>query len=264
MKYTVRDIRSRKGQEKIVCLTAADCMVARLLDAAGMDLILVGDSLGMTVLGYETTLPVTMEQMLHHTAAVVRGVKQAVVIADMPFMSYQVSRAQALENAGRFLQEAGADGVKLEGGQLRAPTIALLVENGIPVLGHIGLTPQSVQALGGYRVQGRGKEDAARLLHDARALEDAGVFALVLECVPAALGAEITAAVGVPVIGIGAGPECDGQILVTSDMLGMEDKPAPRFVKQYADVATSMAHAYAAYRADVQGGAFPDPDTSFA
>ncbi len=262
-KRTAKQICACKGREPIVCLTAADCAVARLLDAVGLHVILVGDSLGMTTLGFDSTLPVTMEQMLHHTAAVVRGVKQALVIADMPFMSYQVSSGQALKNAGRLVQEAGADGVKIEGGVARRRTVSRLVENGIPVLGHIGLMPQSVRMTGGYRVQGRRQEEANGLLADARALEEAGAFAIVLECVPCHLAAEVTAAVGVPVIGIGAGPDCDGQILVTADLLGMESGVCPTFVKRYAELGEIMRKAFTTYRDEVADGTFPGPEHAF-
>jgi 3-methyl-2-oxobutanoate hydroxymethyltransferase len=238
--------------------------MAELIDRAGLPLILVGDSLGMTVLGYATTLPVTMEQMLHHTAAVARGVRTALVVADMPFLSYQTSITTAIENAGRFLKEAGAGAVKIEGGRVRTATVAALVANGIPVMGHIGLTPQSVKTLGGFKVQGRGPDEAKTLLEDARALAAAGVFALVLECIPAPLAAEITAAVPVPTIGIGAGPGCDGQILVTNDLLGLQTGGvSPRFVKHYAEIGETMLRAFAAYRHDVETGAFPGPEHTY-
>jgi 3-methyl-2-oxobutanoate hydroxymethyltransferase len=260
-KWTAEKIRGLKGKGKVVCLTAADCGTARLLDAAGLHLVLVGDSLAMTVLGYPTTLPVTVEQMLHHVAAVARGTASALVVADMPFMSYQVSVEQALMNAGRFVKEAGAGAVKLEGGAFRADAIRALVENGIPVLGHIGLTPQSLNVTGGYKVQGRRDEEAERLLADGRAVEAAGVFALVLECVPRALGAEITRSVGVPTIGIGAGPDCDGQILVTHDLLGLTPaEGTPRFVRRYAELGREAAAAFRQYKADVEAGRFPADD----
>lgn len=256
-RWTAARIRGLKGREKVVCLTAYDWATARVADEAGAHLLLVGDSLGMTVLGYESTIPVTMDEMLHHGAAVARGTRSALVVGDMPFMSYQVSIEQALANAGRFLKEAGAGAVKLEGGAGRAPAVRALVENGIPVLGHIGLTPQSVRELGGYKVQGRKPQEAERLLADARALEEAGAFALVLECVPRALGGEITAAVGIPTIGIGAGPDCDGQILVSHDLLGLSPAPSPRFVKRYAELGAEMRKAFEAYRDDVKAGRFP-------
>ena len=261
--WTTVKIRATKGRQKLACLTAYDFATARMLDEAGVPLILVGDSLGMTVLGYATTLPVTMEQVLHHTTAVTRGVKEALVVADMPFMSYQASTEQALTNAGRFLKEAGAGAVKIEGGAFRAPLIRDLARNGIPVLGHIGLTPQSLLEMGGFKVQGRTPEQAKVLIEDARALEDAGVFALVLECMPPDVAADITKAVGVPTIGIGAGPRCDGQILVTPDLLGIQTGVAPKFVKRYAEVGAAMKSAFAAYRADVEAGAFPASEHTY-
>lgn len=260
--WTAPRIRALKGKAKIACLTAADFHTARLLDEAGIPLILVGDSLGMTVLGHETTLPVTMADMLHHTAAVVRGVTRALVVTDLPFLTYQVSPAQALENAGRCLQ-AGAAAVKLEGGAIRADTIRTIVGNGIPVLGHIGLLPQSVRGMGGYRVQGRSAEDVRRLVDDARALEAAGCFAIVVEGVAPDAARQITAATAVPTIGIGAGPHCDGQVLVVNDVLGLDTRPAPKFVKRYADLGEPMRQAFAAYRRDVEQGTFPGPEHSY-
>lgn len=262
-KWTTTRIRDSKGKQRIACLTAADYAMARVIDAAGIPLVLVGDSLAMTVLGYETTLPVTVDEMLHHTSAVVRGIQDALVVADMPFMSYQVSPEQALENAGRFLKEAGADAVKIEGGSVRSETVKALVANGIPVLGHIGLTPQSIRQMGGYKVQGRKSDEAKELLADARVLADAGVFALVLECVPRALAAEITKSIAVPTIGIGAGPECDGQVLVSADLLGMYSDLSPSFVKRYAELGSIMRDAFAAYRDDVSNGDFPTSEHSF-
>jgi 3-methyl-2-oxobutanoate hydroxymethyltransferase len=263
MTWTANKIRSAKGKQKLACLTAYDCATARILDKAGIPLILVGDSLAMTLLGYETTLPVTVDQMLHHTAAVSRGVQNALVVADMPFLSYQASTDVALTNAGRFLKEADADAVKIEGGAVRVETVKTLVANGIPVLGHIGLTPQSVHTFGGFKVQGREPEAAERLLEDARALNDAGVFGIVLECVPALLAQTITESVDVPTIGIGAGPACDGQVLVINDMLGMESSLSPRFVKRYAELGSIMAEAIAAYRDDVESGAFPAQEHTY-
>ena len=261
--WTASSIRALKGKQKIVCLTAYDYSTARLVDEAGIQLILVGDSLAMTMLGYKTTLPVTMEEMLHHTAAVVRGTSSALVVADMPFMSYQVSAEQAVQNAGRFIKNAGAGAVKIEGGAVRAPTVRALVENGIPVLGHIGLTPQSIREMGGYRVQGKKTEGASRLLADAKELEQAGVFAVVLECLPAALGAEITGAIGVPTIGIGAGKDCDGQILVTHDILGLYADLTPKFAKTYASLGVEMKKAFETYKREVETGAFPDKEHSY-
>jgi 3-methyl-2-oxobutanoate hydroxymethyltransferase len=256
-KWTADRILGLKGVSRISALTAHDFMTARALDAAGIQIALVGDSLAMTVLGYPTTLPATMEQMLHHTAAVARGINDAMIVADMPFMSYQVSTEQALANAGRFVKEAGADGVKLEGGAFRADTVRALVQNGIPVLGHIGLTPQSIRQTGGYKVQGKREKEAKRLIADACALAEAGVFAIVVECVPRTLGRELTRAVAVPTIGIGAGPECDGQVLVAADVLGFSKLPSPRFVKRYADLGDRMLQAFRDYRQDVEGGKFP-------
>lgn len=261
--WTTQKIRAMKGRQKIACLTAYDCATARLIDRAGVPLILVGDSLAMTMLGYDTTLPVTVDQMLHHTAAVARGVTSALVVADMPFLSFQVSVGEAIANAGRFLKEAGADAVKIEGGRIRAETVRGLVANGIPVLGHVGMTPQSVHAFGGFKVQGRHNADAQAVLDDARALDEAGVFGIVVECVPAALAAEITAAVAVPTIGIGAGAACDGQVLVTHDLLGIHTGVAPRFVRRYAEVGDTMLRAFEAYRHDVEAGVFPGPEHSF-
>jgi 3-methyl-2-oxobutanoate hydroxymethyltransferase len=265
IKWNAAKIKALKGKQAIACLTAYDFFTGRLADEAGLPLILVGDSLGMTTLGYENTLPVTLEQMLHHGAAVARAVKSALVVGDMPFMSYQVSREQALENAGRFLKEGGVGAVKLEGGAMRAETIKALVDNGIPVLGHIGLTPQSIREMGGYKVQGRKPAEAKRLIADARSLEKAGVFAIVVECVPAGLGAELTKAVQVPIIGIGAGPSCDGQILVVNDMLGLTPaESTPKFVKRYAEMGDAMRQAVAAYRGDVESGRFPDKTQSYS
>jgi 3-methyl-2-oxobutanoate hydroxymethyltransferase len=256
-KWTAARIKTSKGKEKLSCLTAYDFATARIMDEAGIPLVLVGDSLAMTMLGYENTLPVTVEEMLHHTAAVVRGTRTTLVVADMPFMSYQVSVEQALHNAGRFVKSTGAGAVKLEGGTIRVPTVKALIENGIPVLGHIGLTPQSIKEMGGYKVQGRTAQQADELIRDACALEEAGIFALVLECLPEDLGAEITKAVGIPTIGIGAGRYCDGQILVVHDMLGLHSPVSPKFVKRYAELGESMRKAFCAYRKDVETGKFP-------
>lgn len=263
-KWTAERIRGLKGNGKVVCLTVYDYTTARHLDAAGIHIALVGDSLANTMLGYSTTLPVTMEQMLHHTAAVSRGIANAMVVADMPFMSYQVSPEQALANAGRFLKEAGADGVKIEGGAFRSDMITALVQNGIPVLGHIGLTPQSIRQVGGYKVQGKKQSDAEQLVTDAKALEDAGVFAIVIECVPSSLGATISKAVSVPTIGIGAGPQCDGQVLVSHDVLGLSGNTGPRFVKRYTDLGDQMVTAFKAYKADVEKGTFPSDEHGYS
>ncbi len=262
-KWTTTRIKGLKGKEKVVCLTAYDYASAGLLDAAGIHIALVGDSLAMTVLGYESTLPVTIDQMLHHTAAVSRGVENALVVADMPFLSYQVSIEEGVENAGRFLKEAGADAVKIEGGAFRAPLVEMLIANGIPVMGHIGLTPQSIHAFGGYKVQGKEAPEAEKLIADAKALDKAGVFSLVLECVPANLATEISEAISTPTIGIGAGPGCDGQVLVMHDLLGLYGEFKPKFVKRYAELGDEMRKAFEAYKKDVEDGTFPGPEHSF-
>jgi 3-methyl-2-oxobutanoate hydroxymethyltransferase len=263
VQWTVPRIRALKGKGRITSLTAYDFSTARLVDEAGIQLIIVGDSLGMTVLGYEDTIPVTMADMLHHTAAVARGARHALVVADMPFLSYQVSIEQAVLNAGRFVKESGADAVKIEGGAFRVPTLHALIENGIPVLGHIGLTPQSIHAMGGYKVQGKTEEDAQRILADAKAIEEAGVFAMVLEGMPAALAARITAAVGVPTIGIGAGSGCDGQVLVVNDVLGLYGEFKPKFVKRYANLGPEIRKAFDQYKKEVEDGSFPGPEHSY-
>lgn len=262
--WTASRIKATKGKQKLACLTAYDYSTALIIDKVGIELILVGDSLGMTVLGYSTTLPVTMEQMLHHTSAVVRGVKNALVVADMPFLSYQSSIETALFNAGRFIKEAGAGAVKIEGGSFRASLIQTLVQNGIPVLGHIGLTPQSVCEFGGYKVQGRDAVSARNLLEDAMLLEQSGVFAIVLECIPSALAGEITKSVKVPTIGIGAGAECDGQILVVHDMLGLYSDITPKFVKRYANLGDEMKKAFETYKDEVKTGKFPTDIHSYS
>lgn len=256
MKWTAPRVAALKGKQKVAMLTAYDAVTARFIDEAGLPVILVGDSMGMTALGYSTTLPVTLDQMIHHTAAVVRGVTSALVIADLPFMTYQASIEQALTSAGRCLKEAGADAVKIEGGEFRAPTIRALVENGIPVMAHIGLLPQNVRAMGGYKMQGKTAESAQQLIKDAKAVEAAGAFAVVIEGVTASVAVEITKAIGIPTIGIGAGAGCDGQVLVVNDLLGLTEKP-PSFAKVYADLATPMRSAFAAFRRDVEAGTFP-------
>ena len=246
----------RKGQP-IVVVTAYDHPTARLADEAGVDILLVGDSVGTVVLGYESTLPVTMEDILHHTRAVTRAKPSAMVIADMPFMSYQVSPEQAVLNAGRLVQEGGADAVKLEGGERVADAIRRIVEIGIPVMGHLGLTPQSVLAFGGYKVQARGEADQERLMHEAHLLESAGCFALVLEGIPAKLGGEVSRALHLPTIGIGAGLDCDGQVLVTHDLIGFNLGHTPKFVRKYAAVADDIRSAFDRFAADVRGRQFP-------
>src|SRR5580698_8749576 len=243
--------------EKIAMLTAYDAMMARLLDCAGIDVLLVGDSLGMVLLGYETTLPVTLDAMVHHTRAVSRGTERALVVADMPFMTYQVSAEEALRNAGRLIQEGGAAAVKLEGGGASVMVAARLVEAGIPVMGHLGLLPQHVHQLGGFRQQARLEADAEQLLADAQALEEAGAFAVVLESIPASVAAAVTADLQIPTIGIGAGPDCDGQVLVSYDMLGLSQDGVPPFVRRYADLGGQTVAAAKAYADDVRAGRFP-------
>ncbi len=263
-RITPVEIRKRKEEgRRLTMLTAYDYSTAVMIDGAGIDMVLVGDSLGMVVLGYDSTVPVTMEEMLHHSAAVSRGVSTAMVIGDMPFMSYQVSDREAVSNAGRFLKEAGCDGVKLEGGMEMAGRIAAITRAGIPVMGHIGLTPQTATALGGFRVQGRDLESARRLLMDAKAVEEAGAFAVVLECVPTPVAKVITQELSIPTIGIGAGPHCDGQVLVTHDLLGLFKRFTPRFVKQYLHLAPEIEAALARFKEEVESGAFPDEEHSF-
>ena len=253
----------KKKNQKVTMLTAYDYGTAAVVDEAGIDIILVGDSLGMVVLGYESTLPVTMEDMIHHTKAVCRGAKRAMVIGDMPFMSYQVSVAEAVRNAGRFLQEAGAHGVKLEGGREVAEATRRIASAGIPVMAHLGLTPQSVHQLGGYKVQGKGDAAAKRMIEDAKMLEEAGAFSVVLECVPVQLAREITESLTISTIGIGAGVHCDGQVLVINDMLGIFERFTPKFVKKYANLNLQMKEAVRQYCDEVRTGAFPDDAHSF-
>lgn len=262
-KITVRDFRQKKKAGlPITMLTAYDYPTALAVDRAGIDAILVGDSLGMVVLGYPNTLPVTMEDMLHHCRAVSRGAGYAMLIGDMPFMSYQVSAGQAVANAGRFLQEAGMDAVKLEGGRDRAEAVRQIVSAGIPVMGHLGLTPQSVNVFGGFRPQARTSSAAKRLIDDAFALEEAGIFSLVLESVPARLAERISQKLSIPTIGIGAGLGCDGQVLVTHDLLGLFDRFTPKFVKQYASLHSIMGDAFNAFKDDVENRRFPTEDHS--
>ena len=260
-KVTTLAFRQKKERgEPITMLTAYDYPTALAMDQAGIDSILVGDSLAMVVLGYENTLPVTMEEMLHHARAVARGARSALLIGDMPFMSYQVSAEEALRNAGRFLKEAGMDAVKLEGGRERADAVRLITGAGIPVMGHIGLTPQSVHQLGGFRVQGKTARAARKLVEDAELLEEAGCFSLVLESVPAQLARLISGRISIPTIGIGAGAGCDGQVLVTHDLLGLFDRFTPKFVKQYAHLHDEMARAFTEYRSEVEARTFPAPE----
>lgn len=257
---TLTFLQKKQRGQSITMLTAYDYPTALAADQAGIDSILVGDSLGMVVLGYENTLPVTMADMLHHCRAVARGARSALLVGDLPFMSYQVSVVQAVRNAGRFLQEAGMDAVKLEGGQERLEAVRSIVAAGIPVMGHLGLTPQSIQQLGGFRAQGRTSAAARRLLEDALLLQEAGCFSLVLESIPARLGHLISRKLEIPTIGIGAGPGCDGQVLVIHDVLGLFDRFTPRFVKRYTDLHAEIARALTAYRSDVEAGAFPGPE----
>ncbi len=263
MAVTVRDIRAFKERgERFPMLTAYDAPTARLLDEAGIPILLVGDSVGNNVLGYQETVPVTMEQMLHHAAAVCRGVENALVVGDLPFMSYQASLEDGMRNAGRFLKEAGTTAVKMEGGARVLELVHHLVEAGIPVMGHLGHTPQSVNAFGGHRVQGRGVEQAQRILQDAKDLQGAGAFGVVLEAVPADLARDVTEALDVPTIGIGAGPHCDGQVLVLHDMLGFNER-TPKFVKRYADLAETIKKAATEYAADVKQGRYPDEEHTY-
>jgi 3-methyl-2-oxobutanoate hydroxymethyltransferase len=260
---TVRDIRDRKGKEPVVVVTAYDVLFGRLVDQAGVDIVLVGDSAGNVVAGFETTLPVTLDHMIYHGAAVCRGVSRALVAVDMPFLTYQIDTELALANAGRLLVETGAQAVKLEGGSERiAATIARLVEIGIPVIGHLGFTPQSVNAIG-IRVQGREAEDEERILAEAKRLDEAGAFAIVLELMPAKLAERITESVSAVTIGIGAGPACDGQVLVLPDMLGLNEGFSPRFLKRYANLAETVRDAVRTYGDDVRQHRYPSADHSF-
>jgi 3-methyl-2-oxobutanoate hydroxymethyltransferase len=270
-KITVPGILERKSvvspknstSAKITCLTAYDYPTARILDEAGVDILLVGDSLGMVVLGYESTLPVTLEEMLHHTRAVRRGTRRALLVSDLPFGSYHDDPHEAVRNAVRFVKEAGAEAVKIEGGERRMELISRIVDAEIPVMGHIGLTPQSVNAFGGFRVQGKTAEAGEQLLRDARAVEAAGAFSVVLESIPRELAARITAELRIPTIGIGAGPDCDGQVLVIHDLLGLSFGHKPKFARRYASVGEIISHAAAEYCRDVQQGTFPSDEESY-
>ena len=265
MKKTVATfLEARAEKRKLVMLTAYDYSMARLADSCGIDGILVGDSLGMVCLGYKDTLSVTVEDMVHHTAAVSRGAKEALLISDMPFMSYHASLYDAVKNAGRLVQEGHAEAVKLEGGASVARQVRAIVKAQIPVMGHIGLTPQSVNVFGGFKVQGRRLDAARRLIDDAKRLEDAGAFAITLECIPAALSEKITEAVSIPTIGIGAGPKCDGQVLVYHDMLGMFPDFKPKFVKTYSNTGDMITDAIKRYAEEVRSGAFPAREHSFS
>lgn len=261
---TVHDLLKKKEDgERIVMLTCYDALFARLLDECDVDLLLVGDSVNQVLAGADTTLSATLDQMIYHTMIVRRGARHAMVLCDLPFLSYQVSTPEAIRNAGRVMQQSGCHGVKLEGGRPMADTVRALVDIGIPVMGHLGLTPQSVHALGGYRVQGRAPETAQRMLDDARALEDAGAFAVVLELIPAPLASRISQALTIPTIGIGAGPACDGQVLVLHDMLGLNDRFTAKFVKRYAAMAEDVREAVRLFAAEVREGRYPGPEHSF-
>ena len=263
-KVTTADLMEMKEKgEKIAMLTAYDCLMACQLDECGIDSILVGDSVGNVLLGYKNTIPVTMDEMVHHCSAVARGVKRAMIIGDMPFMSYQAGAEEAVRNAGRFLKEAGAEAVKLEGGSESFETIKRIAGSGIPVMGHLGLTPQSVYKLGGYGTQGENKEQALKILKDAKGLEEAGVFSIILEKIPAALAKKITKNVRVPTIGIGAGVDCDGQVLVTHDMLGVFENFTPRFTKRYSELGKEMKRCYRRYIEEVKEKKFPAEEHSF-
>jgi len=264
MRVTITEIKEMKHRrEKIPMLTAYDYVTAKMVDEAGVPLILVGDSLGMVMLGYESTIPVTMEEMIHHTKAVVRGAKKALIIGDMPFMTYHISVSDALHNAARFIQEGGAQTVKLEGGEVVAEKVRRLVDCGIPVMGHIGLTPQSIHQLGGFKVRGKAVEEARKLLNDARILEEAGAFAIVLECTPAPLSKLITQKLAIPTIGIGAGPDCDGQVQVVSDILGLYTEFVPKHAKQYAKLAGEIKTAVSSYISEVKSLSFPTMKQSY-
>ncbi|MDQ6886770.1 MAG: 3-methyl-2-oxobutanoate hydroxymethyltransferase [Gemmatimonadota bacterium] len=262
---TVRDFQSRKERgEKLVLCTAYDALFGRLVDESGVDAVLVGDSVGMVVAGFNSTLPVTLDQMIYHGAAVRRGVSRAMLVIDMPFLSYQVTVEDALRNCGRVMQETLAQGVKLEGGSDEVvAAIRGVTRLGVPVMGHLGFTPQSVHALGGFRVQGRGRNDAARLLDEARRVEDAGAFAIVLELLPSDVASEVTGAVAIPTIGIGAGVGCDGQVLVLPDLLGLNDRFNPKFLKRYASLAADVRAAVKRFGEDVRAGQYPDDEHSF-
>lgn len=263
-KVTILDIVQKKASgDKITMLTAYDCPFSVLLDKAGIDILLVGDSVGSVVLGYENTLPVTMEEVIYHTRAVVRGRSNALVVGDMPFMSYQTSVEDAIKNAGRLVKEGGAEAIKLEGGKTMEETISAITNIDIPVMGHIGLTPQSIHRMGGHRVQGREERERRKLLEDARALERAGAFAVVLECIPENLAREITSSISVPTIGIGAGIHCDGQVLVIHDLLGLLEEKRPKFVKEYISLRDQIQTAVGKFISEVKEGRFPDEGHSY-
>jgi len=262
-KVTAPDVRARKGGPALAMVTAYDFTMARLLDEAGVDLLLVGDSLGMVVQGLANTLPVTLDEIAYHARAVARAAGRAHVVGDMPFMSYQVSSTQAVESAGKLVKDGACESVKLEGGEDFAEHVWRIVRAGVPVMGHVGLMPQSVHALGGFKVQGRGDDAEAKVLADAKALEEAGAYAIVLEAIPPDLAAKVTASVGVPTIGIGAGPRCDGQVLVCTDLLGMGRGHSPKFAKAYAQLGDAIVAATRRYVDEVQSGAFPAEEHSY-
>ena len=260
---TRRLIEMKQAGSPIACLTAYDAITASILDSAGVDVLLVGDSVGNVIQGHDTTIPVTLEHMIYHTQAVVRAVSHALVVTDMPFMSYQVSPQEAFRNAGRLMKEAGSGAVKLEGGQRVIESVRLMTEHGIPVMGHLGLTPQSIHQFGSYKERGSSPEEAETMKRDALALQEAGAFAVVLEKIPAGLAHEITALLKIPTIGIGAGPHCDGQILVWTDMMGMSTEFNPRFVRRYADLHSVMVQGLSQYVSDVKGRSFPSVEESY-
>ena len=264
-KVTISELQQKKESgEKITMMTAYDYPMAGLVDESGIDTILVGDSLGMVVLGYESTVPVTMDEMLHHCKAVSRGAKRSFIIGDMPFMSYHVSIEQAIENAGRFIKESGCDAIKLEGGSDMAPVVRALVKAGIPVCAHIGLTPQTATMLSGFKVQGKDAESAQELMESAQNLEEAGAFMIVMECIPDRLAVNITEALTIPTIGIGAGEHCDGQVLVFHDLVGLFERFTPKFVKQYINLSPMIKAALVQYKTEVEEGTFPGPEHSFS
>lgn len=263
-RITAPDIRASKGQRKLTMLTAYDYPFAKIVDEAGIDMILVGDSLGMVVLGYDDTIPVTLDEMVHHCRAVTRGASHALVVGDMPFLSYEAGPGQALASAGRLFKEGGVRAVKLEGGREVAPQTKALVQAGIPVVGHVGLTPQRVAGIGGFKVQGKTADAARIILEDARALQEAGCFAIILEAVPAAMGRYITEALEIPTIGIGGGAHCDGQVLVIHDVLGLFERFTPKFVKKYAGMAADVREAVTQYKNEVESGVFPGDEHSFS
>jgi len=263
-KVTVPEIiEMKKRKAKIACLTSYDYLMTRLLNDANIDLILVGDSVGMVVSGYDSTIPVTIDEVIYHTKAVARGNSRTLLVADLPFLSYQVSTEKTIENAGRCLKEGHAEAVKLEGGSWVVEMVAQLVKIGIPVMGHLGLTPQSINQFGGYQVRAKDKDEAERLINDAKMLEDAGAFSIVLEKVPAKLAKKVTDSIHIPTIGIGAGPDCDGQILVSHDMLGIFEDFQPKFVRRYAELAQSMRDAFSSYVKDVKNNNFPSKKESY-